>query len=95
MYRYDEHDQRLIEERVSEFRQQTRRYLDGELNEDDEEMPMIQCIFTVNDKLPLSDAEPAPQKVAAPIASADEPGPSQGYTNPKRVVKSTAAPKPL
>ena len=68
---------------------------DGELNEDDEEMPMIQCIFTVNDKLPLSDAEPAPQKVAAPIASADEPGPSQGYTNPKRVVKSTAAPKPL
>ena len=34
MYRYDEHDQRLIEERVTEFRQQTRRYLDGELNDD-------------------------------------------------------------
>ncbi len=34
MYRYDEHDQRLIEARVTEFRQQTRRYLDGELSDD-------------------------------------------------------------
>ena len=34
MYRYDEHDQRLIEERVTEFNQQTRRYLDGDLSED-------------------------------------------------------------
>ncbi len=34
MYRYDEHDQRLIEERVTEFSQQTRRFLDGALSED-------------------------------------------------------------
>ncbi len=34
MYRYDEHDQRLIEERVTEFSQQTRRFLDGDLSED-------------------------------------------------------------
>lgn len=34
MYRYDEHDQRLIEERVGEFRDQTRRFLAGQLNED-------------------------------------------------------------
>jgi sulfite reductase (NADPH) hemoprotein beta-component len=34
MYRYDEHDQRLIEERVTEFSQQTQRFLDGDLSED-------------------------------------------------------------
>ena len=34
MYRYDEHDQRLVDERVVEFRQQTRRFLDGDLSED-------------------------------------------------------------
>ena len=34
MYRYDEHDQRLVDERVEEFRQQTRRFLDGELSDD-------------------------------------------------------------
>ncbi len=34
MYRYDEHDQRLVDERVTEFRQQTRRFLGGELSED-------------------------------------------------------------
>lgn len=37
---------------------------DGELNEDDEEMPMIQCIFTVNDNKPLSTA--APQSMPSP-----------------------------
>ena len=34
MYQYDEHDQRLIEERVAEFRQQTQRFLAGDLNDD-------------------------------------------------------------
>ena len=34
MYRYDEHDQRLIDERVVEFRHQTQRFLDGNLSED-------------------------------------------------------------
>ncbi len=34
MYRYDKHDQRLIEERVTEFSHQTRRFLDGALSED-------------------------------------------------------------
>jgi len=35
MYRYDDIDQTLVAERVNEFRDQTRRYLSGELSEDD------------------------------------------------------------
>ena len=34
MYRYDAIDQQLVDERVREFRDQTRRYLAGELDED-------------------------------------------------------------
>jgi sulfite reductase (NADPH) hemoprotein beta-component len=34
MYRYDELDQAFVEQRVAEFRDQTRRYLTGELSED-------------------------------------------------------------
>ncbi|MDQ7990462.1 MAG: nitrite/sulfite reductase [Candidatus Dactylopiibacterium sp.] len=35
MYTYDEYDQRLVDERVAQFRDQTRRYLAGELSEDE------------------------------------------------------------
>jgi sulfite reductase (NADPH) hemoprotein beta-component len=35
MYRYDELDQAFVDQRVAEFRDQTRRYLAGELSEDD------------------------------------------------------------
>jgi len=35
VYRYDEIDQRLVEERVAQFRDQTRRFLAGRLSEDD------------------------------------------------------------
>ena len=35
MYQYDEIDQRLVEERVAQFRDQTRRFLAGQLSEDD------------------------------------------------------------
>ena len=35
MYRYDTFDQRLIDERVAQFRDQTRRFLAGELTEDE------------------------------------------------------------
>ena len=35
MYLYDEIDQRLVDERVSQFRDQTRRFIAGELSEDD------------------------------------------------------------
>ncbi|HVH83468.1 MAG TPA: nitrite/sulfite reductase [Steroidobacteraceae bacterium] len=35
MYRYDEFDQRLVDERVAQFRDQVRRRLDGELSEDE------------------------------------------------------------
>src|ERR1700761_2466615 len=35
MYRYDSHDQRLVDERVAQFRDQTRRYLAGELTDDE------------------------------------------------------------
>src|SRR5580698_11382394 len=35
MYRYDELDQALVDERVAQFRDQTRRFLAGELSDDD------------------------------------------------------------
>src|SRR6202162_4326789 len=35
MYLYDEIDQRLVDERVAQFRDQTRRFLAGELGEDE------------------------------------------------------------
>ena len=35
MYRYDAYDRRIVEERVAQFRDQTRRYLAGELTEDE------------------------------------------------------------
>src|SRR3970040_593748 len=35
MYRYDEIAQRLVEERVRQFRDQTRRFLDGKLAEEE------------------------------------------------------------
>jgi len=35
MYQYDQIDQRLVEQRVAQYRDQTRRYLAGELSEDD------------------------------------------------------------
>lgn len=35
MYQYDHHDQRLVDERVAQFRDQTRRFVSGELSEDE------------------------------------------------------------
>src|ERR1041384_6679608 len=35
MYRYDAFDHRLVQERVGQFRDQTRRFLRGELSEDE------------------------------------------------------------
>ena len=35
MYRYDHFDQRVVDERVAQFREQTRRHLAGELSEDE------------------------------------------------------------
>jgi len=35
MYRYDEIDQRLVDERVTQFRGQTQRFLEGKLSEDE------------------------------------------------------------
>ena len=35
MYRYDEIDATLVAERVAQFRDQTRRFLDGKLSEDE------------------------------------------------------------
>src|SRR5258706_1381739 len=35
MYLYDDIDQRLVDERVAQFRDQTRRFLEGKLSEDD------------------------------------------------------------
>ena len=35
MYRYDTYDQKIVDERVAQFREQTRRYLAGELTDDE------------------------------------------------------------
>ncbi|WP_418648057.1 nitrite/sulfite reductase [Thauera butanivorans] len=35
MYKYDEYDQRIVDERVAQFADQTRRYFAGELSEDE------------------------------------------------------------
>ncbi len=35
MYKYDQHDQTIVDERVAQFRDQTRRFLAGELSEDE------------------------------------------------------------
>ena len=35
MYQYDELDQRIVDERVAQYRDQTRRFLAGELSEDE------------------------------------------------------------
>jgi len=35
VYRYDHYDQALVDERVEQFRDQTRRFLAGELTEDE------------------------------------------------------------
>ena len=35
MYRYDQYDQTIVDERVAQFRDQTRRFLAGELTEDE------------------------------------------------------------
>src|SRR5699024_5922019 len=35
MYVYEDYDQRLLEQRVAQFRDQTRRYLAGQLSEDE------------------------------------------------------------
>ena len=35
MYKYDEIDQQIVDERVAQYRDQTRRYLAGELTEDE------------------------------------------------------------
>ena len=35
MYRYDPYDQKIVDERVAQFRDQTRRYLAGELTDDE------------------------------------------------------------
>jgi len=35
MYQYDDYDQKVVDERVAQFRDQTRRYLEGELSEDE------------------------------------------------------------
>src|SRR6266566_3185354 len=35
MYRYDQYDQQIVDQRVAQFRDQTRRYLAGELTDDE------------------------------------------------------------
>ncbi|MDO7636243.1 MAG: nitrite/sulfite reductase, partial [Porticoccaceae bacterium] len=39
MYTYDQYDQTLVDERVAQFRDQTQRYLDGQIS-DEEFLPL-------------------------------------------------------
>ena len=39
MYRYDGYDQQMLAERVAQFRDQTKRYMDGQLS-DTEFLPL-------------------------------------------------------
>ena len=56
MYRYDLTDKTLVAERVTEFRDQTRRFLAGELS-DDEFKPQL---VTTGFQWLRDDAAPAP-----------------------------------
>ena len=47
MYVYDEYDQRIIEDRVKQFRDQTRRYLAGELSEEEFRPPVSYTHLTL------------------------------------------------
>ena len=35
MYNYDQYDQKLVDERVEQYRDQTKRYLDGQISEEE------------------------------------------------------------
>lgn len=48
MYVYDEYDQRIIEDRVKQFRDQTRRYLAGELSEEEFRLCACRTAYTSN-----------------------------------------------
>lgn len=68
---------------------------DGEFNEDDEELPIVRCEFVINDKQAVhEESTPSPQKIAPAIEQPGDPSGagSQGYVNPKRVVKSGIVP---
>ena len=43
MYRYDAYDQAIVDQRVAQFRDQTNRYLAGQLT-DDEFRPLLSLI---------------------------------------------------
>ena len=58
MYRYDDLDQAFVNERVAEFRDQTRRFLAGELTED-EFKALAQCGLTARDILRMLTVAPA------------------------------------
>jgi sulfite reductase (NADPH) hemoprotein beta-component len=53
MYRYDSHDQRLVDARVAQFRDQTRRYFAGELSDDEFRPLRLQNGFYVQKHAPM------------------------------------------
>ena len=53
MYRYDKIDQTLVEQRVAQFRDQTRRYFAGELDEEEFRPLRLQNGFYVQRHAPM------------------------------------------
>ncbi len=53
MYRYDAFDQRIVDERVAQFRDQTRRYLAGELSEDEFRPLRLQNGLYIQEQAPM------------------------------------------
>ena len=39
MYKYDDYDQAIVDERVEQFRDQTRRFISGDLSDDEFGLP--------------------------------------------------------
>ena len=44
MYKYDQYDQKLVDERVEQYRDQTQRYLAGEISEE-QFLPPVRAVF--------------------------------------------------
>lgn len=65
---------RVYEQNITLFDEVDDDDFDGELNEDDEELPIIRCEFIINDKQPTQEENtPSPQKIAPPIEQPADP----------------------
>lgn len=76
MYVYDEYDQRIIEDRVKQFRDQTRRYLAGELSEEEFRPLRLQNGLYIQRFAPML-------RVAVPYGQLNATSPYAGQDRPR------------